>query len=81
MYMFLMQGKFLKDYAQTHEALSKLGTALPTVLFGGPAGAVCSSFGSLESYSTSEVKQECVLYMIARLYPSSQPLETMTLIG
>ena len=52
----MLQSKFLKDYAQTHEALSKLGTSLPTVLFGGASAPAVGGFGSLaDSYSTSEV--------------------------
>ena len=49
------QGKFLKDYAAAHEALSKLGTQLPVTLYGGSAVA-SKPFGYLsDSYSTSEV--------------------------
>lgn len=48
------QGKFLKDYAAAHEALSKLGTQLPVTLYGGSAAA-SSAFGSLNDYSTQEV--------------------------
>ena len=48
------QGKFLKDYAAAHEALSKLGTQLPLTLYGGSAAA-SSAFGSLNDYSTQEV--------------------------
>lgn len=54
--LLVLQSKFLKDYAQTHEALSKLGTSLPTVLFGGASAPAVGGFGSLaDSYSTSEV--------------------------
>ena len=50
-----LQGKFLKDYAAAHEALSKLGTQLPVSLYG-KSTAASSPFGSLsESYSTQEV--------------------------
>lgn len=50
-----MQGKFVKDYAAAHEALSKLGTQLPVTTYGGGATAP-SSFGSFDTYSTQEVR-------------------------
>lgn len=46
------QGKFMKDYASAHEALSKLGSQLPVTLYGGSAAS--SAFG-LNDYSTQEV--------------------------
>ena len=50
-----MQGRYLKDYAAVHEALTKLGTELPVTLYGSSAVA-SSSIGSLAaSYTTQEV--------------------------
>ena len=58
--LYAVQGKFFKDYAATHAALSKLGTQLPVAVFGGSA-ASSRPFGSLsDSYSTQEV---CLLYL------------------
>ena len=51
----VMQGRYLKDYAAAHEALTKLGTELPVTLYGSSPVA-SSSIGSLAaSYTTQEV--------------------------
>ncbi len=56
-----MQGRYLKDYAAAHEALSKLGSELPVTLYGSSAVAP-NSIGSLAaSYTTQEVSALALL--------------------
>ena len=65
-----LQGKFLKDYAAAHEALSKLGTQLPVTLYGGSAAAAAPFGLFADSYSTQEVTSSLQLSCMQAAYAS-----------